>query len=252
MAVEDSGAGLASSLTDLMTSLAVIFILLLVASLNNAQQEGEATRNAILAELQKVLQAFMAQGVEVKTDPKDPLTLLVLVPQGLLEFPFGKDDIPQGGLKFLEDFIPKMAETICSPRFRKEINSIVVEGHTDSVGPDEYNIRLSQNRSLRVVFESLQVLSTQLDDEATSNLRPCFLDFLSASGRGKVEPIGDQTTEEGRARSRRVVFKIRVRSLEQRQLRGELEPATPHTVWSIEWQPMTFPLTSLELWNPSK
>ena len=91
MDVEDSGAGLASSLTDLMTSLTVIFILLLVASLNNAQQEGEDTRNAILAELKKALQAFVTQGVEVKTDPKDPLTLLVLVPQCLLEFPFGKE-----------------------------------------------------------------------------------------------------------------------------------------------------------------
>lgn len=234
MAVEDSGAGLASSLTDLMTSLTVIFILLLVASLNNAQQEGEDTRNAILAELKKALQAFVTQGVEVKTDPKDPLTLLVLVPQGLLEFPFGKEDIPQDGMQFLEGFIPKMAVTTCSPRFRKEINSIVVEGHTDSVGTDEYNIRLSQNRSLRVVFESLRVLSTQLDSETTANLRSCFLDFLSANGRGKVEPIGDQTTEEGRARSRRVVFKIRVRSLEQRQLRVELEPPTPVTAWSAE------------------
>jgi hypothetical protein len=36
---DDSGSSLASSLTDLMTSLAVIFILLFVATLNNAQQE---------------------------------------------------------------------------------------------------------------------------------------------------------------------------------------------------------------------
>ena len=38
MALSDDSAGLASSLTDLMTSLAIIFILLLVVSLNNAQQ----------------------------------------------------------------------------------------------------------------------------------------------------------------------------------------------------------------------
>ena len=36
MALSEDSAGLASSLTDLMTSLAVIFILLLVVSLNNA------------------------------------------------------------------------------------------------------------------------------------------------------------------------------------------------------------------------
>jgi outer membrane protein OmpA-like peptidoglycan-associated protein len=200
------------------------------------RQEGETTKNAILIELQEKLKAFVAQGVEVKTDPKDPLVLLVLVPRGLLEFPFRKAEIPQQGIEFLEDFVPKLAETACSPQFRKEINSIVVEGHTDSVGTDEYNLRLSQNRSLEVVFESLHALSDlQQNSETMSNLRLCFLDFLSANGRGKVEPIGDQTTEEGRARSRRVVFKIRVRSWEQRQqLREVLGPAAPTTSWSTE------------------
>src|SRR5213594_2322723 len=136
MVADDSNAGLASSLTDLMTSLAVIFFLLLVASLNNAQQEGETTRNAILAELQKELKAFVAQGVEVKTDPKDPLGLLVLVPEGLLEFALMGDKIPQKGIEFLGDFTPKLAAIACSDRFRNEINSIVVEGYTDSSGTD--------------------------------------------------------------------------------------------------------------------
>lgn len=149
---------------------------------------------------------------------------------------FRKAEIPQQGIEFLEDCVPKLAETACSPQFRKEINSIVVEGHTDSVGTDEYNLRLSQNRSPEVVFESLHALSDlQQNSETMSNLRLCFLDFLSANGRGKVEPIGDQTTEEGRARSRRVVFKIRVRSWEQRQqLREVLGPAAPTTSWSTE------------------
>lgn len=252
MAVEDSGAGLASSLTDLMTSLAVIFILLLVASRNNDQQAVEKTRSDILAELQRKLQEFVAQGVEVKTDPKDPLSLWVLVPQNLLGFSFGKDEIPLPGIQFLEDFVPRLAETACSHEFRENINSIVVEGHTDSVGTDEYNIRLSQNRSLRVVLESLHVLGAQQDSEVMSSLRSCFLDFLSASGRGKVEAIGDQTTEEGRARSRRVVFKIRVKSSEQQQVREVLQSATPQTIWSPEWQSMTLPPTSLAPWNLSR
>lgn len=235
MAADESSAGLASSLTDLMTSLAVIFILLLVASLNNAQQESETTRNAILAELQKELKAFVAQGVEVKTDPKDPLGLLVLVPEGLLEFALMDHTIPQKGIEFLGDFTPKLAATACSARFRNEINSIVVEGHTDSSGTDAINLPLSQARSMAVVRESLRVLGdTQGDGEALSSLRTCVLEFLSASGRGSVEPIYDQTGKEDRARSRRVVFKIRVRSLEQRPLREVLGPVAPTTSWSTE------------------
>lgn len=253
MAVEDSGAGLASSLTDLMTSLAVIFILLLVASLNNAQQEGEATRNAILTELQKELQTFVAKGVEVKADPRDPLGLLVLVPEGLLEFALAKSEIPQKGQNFLKGFIPTLAAVACSDRFRTEINSIVVEGHTDSSGTDAFNLPLSQARSMAVVSESLKILGDTYEENASlSSLKPCFLEFLSASGRGSVDLIYDQAGKEDQPRSRRVVFKIRVRSLEQRHLREELESATPNTVWSMEWQPMTFPPTSLAPWNLSR
>src|SRR6266581_5088442 len=124
------------------------------------------------------------------------------------------DKIPQKGIEFLGDFTPKLAAIACSDRFRNEINSIVVEGHTDSSGTDAINLPLSQARSMAVVRESLRVLgNAQGDEEALSSLRTYFLDFLSASGRGSVEPIYDQIGKEDRARSRRVVFKIRVRSL---------------------------------------
>ena len=209
--------GLSSSLTDLMTSLMVIFVLLLVATLNNASAEGENTRNLILDKLRLDLQDFAQQGVRVDKDPTDPLGLLVLVPEGLLNFAVDKTDIPSGGVKFLADFSPRLAMTACNERYRKEISSIVVEGHTDSSGTDEHNLKLSQERSLAVVQRTLDVLA---QDE--SGDRTCFLDFLSANGRGSKEPILDAAGSEDKDRSRRVVFKIRVRSLEQRELRTVL------------------------------
>ena len=50
MAAEHERSGLASSLTDLMTSLAVIFILLLVAMLNNQRQQAAGTKSLVLME----------------------------------------------------------------------------------------------------------------------------------------------------------------------------------------------------------
>jgi len=209
-----NGSSLASSLTDLMTSLMVIFVLLLVATLNNASAEGENTRNLILDRLKLDLQDFARQGVRVEKDPADPLGLLVLVPEGLLNFAIDKTDIPQGGVQFLSEFAPRLATTACSEKYRKEISSIVVEGHTDSSGTDEHNLQLSQERSLAVVQRTLEILGhTDLENRA------CFLDFLSANGRGSKEPILDSSGNEDRERSRRVVFKIRVRSLEQREIR---------------------------------
>lgn len=237
MASDQGHAGLASSLTDLMTSLAVIFILLLVASLNNTQQEGETTRNAILLKLrermEKELAEYKDQGFEVKQDPKDPLGLIVVVPKGLLNFQVGKSDVPPEGMRFLRTIVPKMAATICSEEFKREVDSIIVEGHADKKGSDEINLPLSQERSMAVVKETLQVLgSFQQNGDAGTNHRACFLEFLSATGRGSAEPVLDKDGNEDQNRSRRVVFKIRVRSLEQRLIKemlggGEAAPPTP-------------------------
>lgn len=205
---------LGSSLTDLMTSLMVIFVLLLVATLNNASAEGENTRNLILERLTVDLKDFAQAGVRVEKDPADPLGLLVLVPQGLLDFAVDRSEIPAGGVKFLSVFSPRLAGTACSDRYRKEISSIVVEGHTDSTGTDEHNLQLSQERSLSVVQQTLAILGSAAPED-----KACFLDFLSANGRGSKEPILDSTGNEDKDRSRRVVFKIRVRSLEQREFR---------------------------------
>jgi chemotaxis protein MotB len=142
--------------------------------------------------------------------------LLVLVPEGLLEFAVSRDTIPSGGVGFLRRFTPKLASTICSEAFRDEVSTIVIEGHTDSSGSDAINLPLSQARSLAVVQESLTVLSPE------PVLRACFLAFLAASGRGSSEPFRDTAGREDKARSRRVVFKIRVRSLEQRRLQDRL------------------------------
>lgn len=217
MANEHEGAGLSSSLTDLMTSLMVIFILLLVATLNNAHQQGPNTRNEIIAKLRKEL-SLLGNGkggdqIEVTPDPNDPLGLVVIVPHHLLNFAFGKSDIPPGGKAFLKLFIPKFVGVVCSDTFREDVGSIVIEGHTDPIGTDEYNIGLSQNRATNVVMQSLATLSDPSE-------KACFERILSVSGRGKGASLGQvgKLTEQQMADRRRVQFKVRVRSPEERDL----------------------------------
>jgi hypothetical protein len=45
--------------------------------------------------LQQALDVFAAQGVKAEADPRDPLGVLVLVPEGLLEFALNRDTIPR-------------------------------------------------------------------------------------------------------------------------------------------------------------
>lgn len=214
MSQDDTSAGLSNSFTDLMTSLAVIFILLLVATLHNVHQESEVTRNSVLVELQSSLKDFESGGIVVKSEPTDPLSLLILVPEDLLAFQLDKADISSKGETFLQTFIPRLARTVCSSRFVKEINSVVVEGHTDSSGTARHNLDLSQKRSLSVVRASLNVL----EGHGSGQEQSAFLQLLSASGRGSAEIITGPTGQEDAPSSRRVIFKIRVRSLEQKQL----------------------------------
>ena len=66
-----------------------------------------------------------------------------------------------------------------------------IKGHTDSIGSDTYNDRLSQRRAEAV----LRYLSTHF------NIEP---DRLDALGLGKHQPIDNNSTPEGRSHNRRV------------------------------------------------
>lgn len=231
MATESNNNTLASSMTDLMASLMVIFILLFVATLNNkrqeAQQKADAARSRVLTDMRKTLNLELEQykkkdgkdkedSFDVKNDDTDPLGLVIIVPEGLLNFAPGSDEIPSPGISFLGQIIPKMTNAICAENSKSEISSIVVEGHADKTGSDEINLPLSQRRSMSVVIESMKILQNN------SN-RPCFLKLVSATGRGS----SDDKDQPDDARRRRVIFKIRVSSQEEKQVIQIFGSATP-------------------------
>jgi len=67
---------------------------------------------------------------------------------------------------------------------------LTVEGHTDDVGSDEANLKLSTDRAAAVV-----------DALAAKGIAR---DRLDSAGYGESRPIADNTSSEGRARNRRV------------------------------------------------
>jgi OOP family OmpA-OmpF porin len=70
---------------------------------------------------------------------------------------------------------------------------IRIEGHTDSIGPAEYNLGLSQRRAESVK----QYLASNFN---------ITTDRLVTVGRGKAEPLSDNNTPAGRQKNRRVEF----------------------------------------------
>jgi hypothetical protein len=68
---------------------------------------------------------------------------------------------------------------------------------------------------MSVIQESLVVLdNSKLTDGLESH--KCFVSLISATGRGSAEPVF-VSGEEDRPHSRRVVFKIRIKGLEERK-----------------------------------
>lgn len=205
--------GLSASFTDLMTSLAVIFILLLVASTNatvhryeSAKRQSVSNRDSLINNLKKAFPKL-----DIKGDPRDPLAVIVILPEHLLSFDFDDDHIPEGGENFLEAFVPKLASVVCAKP--DTVRSLVVEGHTDEIGKDLHNVELSQRRATAVAKETLIILTERDLQDYT-----CFLGVMSASGRGSNDLIFDANRQIDEGKSRRVEFHLRVPSFEQRNL----------------------------------
>lgn len=209
--------------TDLMTSLAVIFILLFSAYVTKVSETdartkvsvpepapepraGKATTEDIKGVLRDHFQRF---DLSLDADPADPNMVRIVVPDALLNFEFGKGTLSAVADRFLADAMPTYAALLCGA-MRDRIDSLVIEGHTDDRGSDIYNLKLSQERSLNVMVKGLEVIK----DSAPWAYR-CFQEKTSASGRGRQDLVLDQSRELDRDKSRRVVFKIRLRSTDQ-------------------------------------
>lgn len=85
-------------------------------------------------------------------------------------------------------------QALASTLNKYEDTDVLIEGHTDSSGSDDYNLELSNKRASSV----LQYLISQ-------TVRP---GRLTAIGYGEGQPIADNATKEGMARNRRVEVAI--------------------------------------------
>lgn len=72
--------------------------------------------------------------------------------------------------------------------------SVDIAGHTDDVGGDAANLKLSENRAASV--------KTYLIEQGIAENR------ISTTGYGKSKPVASNDTEEGRAKNRRTTFKL--------------------------------------------
>jgi len=87
---------------------------------------------------------------------------------------------------------------LAAQRFKEKSDLIVViEGHADSIGTDEYNQKLGLRRA-----------QTVMKDLAAQGVAP---ERMSAASLGESKPLLGQETDWARAVNRRVEFQVKAR-----------------------------------------
>ena len=165
------------------------------AAMAAAQADAEKSRLAALAESEQARKAAAEQAEREKQELRNKLAVqlnliletrdsargLIVNISGVL-FDTGKYTLRPGA----REKLAKVSGIILAyPSLKLE-----VEGHTDSVGTDEYNMQLSENRA-----NSVRDYLVQQGINASS---------IAARGFGKSQPVATNDTAAGRQQNRRV------------------------------------------------
>ena len=125
-------------------------------------------------------------------------------------FEYNKSVLKSGGKDFLGEFMPRYLKILLSPRYKRYISEIVIEGHTDTDGDYLSNLELSQQRAYSVADYCTRKNSTVLSDTEREELEK----ILSTVGKSFSEPVMGTDGKIDAAASRRVEILFRLRDEE--------------------------------------
>lgn len=103
-----------------------------------------------------------------------------------INFDFDKSDIKP-------EFRPVLDEAVATLQKKANVN-VIIEGHTDAIGSDAYNMKLSERRAKAVHGYFLK--------------KGLAAGRMKTIGYGESKPKADNATEQGRAINRRVELKV--------------------------------------------
>jgi len=130
-----------------------------------------------------------AEGEKPKRDVSQLVTLETdsIKVKESISFPHGKAELEPESLDLLDAIVEIMKRT-------SAITRLSIEGHTDTTGDPDFNLPLSEARAAAV--------KKYLESKGVDPVR------LESKGFGSTMPLDTNETEEGRAKNRRVEFKV--------------------------------------------
>jgi chemotaxis protein MotB len=196
------------SYADLMSAMLMVFALLLTLvildfrELQEQQEEKIEEVVSVKSEIIKALtEAFSESDVSIDIDQQ---TGAIRFPGSVL-YEYDSAGLSPAGKSFLNQFVPKYLDILLQDRFKDQISSIIIEGHTDNNGAYLYNMKLSQERAYSV----LDYIYNQ--EMPNFHVRELSKDYVTANGRGFTSPLEDQNGNYSAELSRRVEFLFRLK-----------------------------------------
>jgi chemotaxis protein MotB len=136
----------------------------------------------------------------------DPATGDIMLDSAVF-FETGSSEIRQEGKELLDRFVPVYLDVLMRDEYSDYLGEIIIEGHTDSKGSYESNLKLSQDRALQVALYCLRMPSL------TPARKAQLQKILTAKGRSYADLIYVDGVEDPEA-SRRVEFKFSLKDAE--------------------------------------
>ena len=190
------------SISDLMSGLLAIFILVLsYFILNFNQATARLTQNDITrAELLHFIQDELErEGIRVSVDDRHGI---LRISEGVL-FDVGLADVKPQGQIVISKLSGVLERALAAEQFAGRVETIFIEGHTDNVpisnGIFPSNWELSTKRAINTwlaMSGANPKLPTLLNDRGEI--------IFSVSGYADTRPIADNSTETGRSDNRRI------------------------------------------------
>jgi outer membrane protein OmpA-like peptidoglycan-associated protein len=144
-------------------------------------QENRVTlerQQELLKDNKRLIEELRSKGTNVYNSPRG---VIINLPDVLFEF-------DSSTLKLSAN--EAISEIVAGIRGFANNRSIAIEGHTDSTGTMEYNMRLSTERARTVMAELIKYgISSR---------------SITIKGFGEIQPIDSNGTPEGRSKNRRV------------------------------------------------
>lgn len=122
-------------------------------------------------------------------------------------FDYDKSELTDEGKQELADILPIYCKVLLQKYYKKYLAEIIIDGYTDTDGDYDYNLELSQKRSLAVAQYLTEIRENFLSSDEISELQ----NYLTVNGHGSANPVLDSDGNVDKDASRRVEVKFRLK-----------------------------------------